>query len=257
MPLPSSRPPPWLSSESSDTWRPPVVCVRSPLFSRSIFPRSTKGGATRTGSPPRGRPTPSTRKSTRTAVPTSRRNSPVSRSFVRSSVSSHIRRCANSTFASRRHTLWRSRSTEATLPPRWTSPRACSRRSSPLTPSSPRTRILMLSVSRRVAVTRVSLPGGVSLVYPVRPTVVSVRLPVLVRGIQPVFLPRCPVPVRTDTTTVASSTRRCTVSGRLVITLRARQRRTLLQSPSPPWVDSRITERSTKTGSCLRVLLSV
>merc|ERR1719469_876692 len=103
----------------------------------------------------------------------------------------------------------------------------------------------------------VSLLGGELPVCPVRHTVVSVRLPVLDHGTQPVFLPLCPVLVRTDTTTAVSLTRRCTVSGRRATARRARLRQTLLPSRSPPWVDSLIMERSMKIGSCSRVLLSV
>ena len=56
------------------------------------------------------------------------------------------------------------------------------------------------------------------------PTVVSVRLPVSDRGILPVCLPPFPVPVRTDTFTVRSSTRRSTALVRRAMVPRARPR---------------------------------
>merc|ERR1711966_546878 len=77
-----------------------------------------------------------------------------------------------------RRTSWRSRSTAAPTPrPRWTSPRASSRRRSPWTPSSPRTSWWTSSASPRAAATRASPPAGVSPASPARRTAACARWP--------------------------------------------------------------------------------
>mmetsp|Transcript_7792 Transcript_7792/g.11266 ORF Transcript_7792/g.11266 Transcript_7792/m.11266 type:complete len:215 (-) Transcript_7792:358-1002(-) len=207
---------------------------------------------TRIGTRQRKRPTPSMSPSTRpmeerilmpslTELPSS----------APSSVSSPTHKLRNSTSASRRLTLWKSKSTEEpTLKPRSTLPKISSRRRSLLILSSQRTNKSMLLESPKVRDSRVSLPVGVSPVSHVRPTVVSVRLPVLDRGTLLVCLPQSHVPVKMVTSTVPNSTRRCTESERRETRLLAKPLPILPRRASPQWEVSSIMVKSMRIGSC-------
>mmetsp|Transcript_25683 Transcript_25683/g.56246 ORF Transcript_25683/g.56246 Transcript_25683/m.56246 type:complete len:207 (+) Transcript_25683:251-871(+) len=204
MPSRSSKHPPWSSSGSSVTSKLPAASALSPPYSPNTCPKNSSADATRTGTSPRRRPTPSMPRSTPTmAARISSTSSIASPSSAPSFVSLLTPRLRSSTSASRRLTLWKSKSTAAPTPrPRSTLPNLSSRRKSPSTRYSPRMKISTSSALPRVRATKESPPVGASPVSPARPTAVFARLPASVPGIPPEYRAPSPVPVRTATSTV-------------------------------------------------------